>query len=55
MGEQVDPAEAAELDYLYIVAGAKGAAKVRFDQKGGLGTAALLDWVNGIDVAWNAA
>ncbi|MFD5390113.1 hypothetical protein ACFWMG_35385 [Streptomyces sp. NPDC127074] len=42
-----------EHDYLYVVAGAKGAAEVRIAQGGGLDTGALLDWVDGIDVAWN--
>lgn len=42
-----------EHDYLYVVAGAKGAAEVRIAQGGGLGTAALMDWVDGIDAAWN--
>ncbi|MGP3947158.1 hypothetical protein [Streptomyces sp. 7N604] len=46
---------ASEHDYLYVVAGTKGAAQVRIDPGSGLGTAALLDWVDGIDAAWTAA
>ncbi|MEV5778504.1 hypothetical protein AB0L49_46140 [Streptomyces antimycoticus] len=44
-----------EHDYLYVVAGAKGAAHVRIDPGSGLGTGALLDWMDGIDAAWTAA
>lgn len=42
-------------DYLYVVAGAKGAAEVRFDPATGLGAADLLEWADGIDAAWTAA
>lgn len=43
---------ASEHDYMYVVAGAKGAATVRIDPESRLGTAALLDWMDGIDAAW---
>jgi hypothetical protein len=46
---------AGERDYSYVVAGAKGAAEIRLDQDGALDTAALMNWVDGIDVAWHAA
>ncbi|MEU6082910.1 hypothetical protein [Streptomyces sp. NPDC047108] len=43
---------ASEHDYLYVVAGKKGAAEVRIDPGSSLGTSALLDWMDGIDAAW---
>jgi hypothetical protein len=42
-------------DYLYIVAGEKGAAEVRIDPSASMGADDLLDWVDGIDAAWTMA
>ncbi|MFJ3955826.1 hypothetical protein ACIPXV_38305 [Streptomyces libani] len=46
---------ASEHDYLYLVAGAKGAAEVRIDPWSQLDAADLLNWVDGLDAAWTAA
>ncbi|MET8677170.1 hypothetical protein ABZW18_06140 [Streptomyces sp. NPDC004647] len=46
---------ASEHDYLYVVAGAKGAAEIRIDPGSRLDASALLTWVDGIDAAWTAA
>lgn len=40
-------------DFMYIIAGPRGAAQVQLDESGPLDGPGLLNWLSGLDVAWH--